>query len=54
MTARLLVQAPATSANLGSGFDAAGIALDWWDSLEVTADRDGGGGPPMPMRVAGE
>lgn len=29
------VVAPATSANLGPGFDAAGLALDWWDSLEV-------------------
>ena len=52
MTARVLVQAPATSANLGSGFDAAGIALDWWDSLEVTVDRDGR--EPVPMRVDGE
>jgi homoserine kinase len=29
------VVAPATSANLGPGFDAAGLALDWWDALEV-------------------
>jgi homoserine kinase len=29
------VRAPATSANLGPAFDAAGIALDWWDELEV-------------------
>jgi homoserine kinase len=29
------VRAPATSANLGPAFDAAGIALDWWDTLEV-------------------
>ena len=27
------VRAPATSANLGPAFDAAGIALDWWDEL---------------------
>jgi homoserine kinase len=54
MTARVLVQAPATSANLGSGFDAAGIALDWWDSLEVTVEQDGRERPPAPMRVAGE
>jgi homoserine kinase len=29
------VRAPATSANLGPAFDAAGIALDWWDELDV-------------------
>jgi homoserine kinase len=51
MTARVLVQAPATSANLGPGFDAAGLALDWWDTLEVTA---GEAGPAAPMRVTGE
>jgi homoserine kinase len=33
--ASLHVRAPATSANLGPAFDAAGIALDWWDELEV-------------------
>jgi homoserine kinase len=36
------VRAPATSANLGPAFDAAGIALDWWDELEVRpAPADG-------------
>jgi homoserine kinase len=34
-TAPIHVRAPATSANLGPAFDAAGIALDWWDELEV-------------------
>jgi homoserine kinase len=29
------VRAPATSANLGPAFDAAGVALAWWDELEV-------------------
>jgi homoserine kinase len=34
--------APATSANLGPAFDAAGVALDWWDELEVRpAPADG-------------
>jgi homoserine kinase len=33
--APLRVRAPATSANLGPAFDAAGIALAWWDELEV-------------------
>lgn len=34
-TPPILVRAPATSANLGPAFDAAGVALDWWDELEV-------------------
>jgi homoserine kinase len=29
------VRAPATTANLGSGFDVAGVALDLWNELEV-------------------
>ncbi len=29
------VRAPATTANLGSGFDCAGAALDLWNELEV-------------------
>jgi len=29
------VRAPATTANVGSGFDCAGIALDLWNELEV-------------------
>lgn len=33
------VRAPATSANLGPGFDSAGVALDLWNELEV---REGG------------
>jgi homoserine kinase len=31
----VLVRAPATSANLGPGFDCAGAALDLWNELEV-------------------
>jgi homoserine kinase len=31
------VRAPATTANLGSGFDCAGAALDLWNELEVEA-----------------
>ena len=30
------VKAPATSANLGPGFDCAGAALDLWNELEVS------------------
>jgi homoserine kinase len=36
MTVSVRVRAPATSANLGPAFDAAGVALDWWDELEVS------------------
>jgi homoserine kinase len=32
----VIVRAPATSANLGSGFDCAGVALDLWNELELT------------------
>ncbi len=40
--------AAATTANLGPGFDAAGLALDWWDSLEVRS------APVTSIRIAGE
>jgi homoserine kinase len=46
--ASVRVLAPATSANLGPGFDAAGLALDWWDSLEVRP------APVTSVRVGGE
>jgi homoserine kinase len=36
------VRAPATTANLGPGFDCAGVALDLWNELEV---RDGDATP---------
>ena len=36
----MIVRAPATSANLGPGFDCVGVALDLWNELEVT-DGDG-------------
>jgi homoserine kinase len=42
------VRAPATSANLGPAFDAAGIALDWWDELEVRP------APADAVQVGGE
>jgi len=47
-TAPVHVRAPATSANLGPAFDAAGVALDWWDELEARpAPADG-------MQLSGE
>ena len=42
------VRAPATSANLGPAFDAAGVALDWWDELEVRR------APVDAIQVSGE
>lgn len=36
----MIVRAPATSANLGPGFDAAAVALELWNELELT-DGDG-------------
>ncbi len=42
------VRAPATTANLGPAFDAAGLALDWWDELEATP------GPADAIQVSGE
>jgi homoserine kinase len=38
----VIVRAPATSANLGAGFDVAAVAFELWNELEVTAN----GGPP--------
>jgi len=42
----MIVRAPATSANLGPGFDCAAVALELWNELEVT-DGDG-------VEIAGE
>ena len=47
-TDHVRVRAPATSANLGPAFDAAGIALDWWDELEVRR------APVDAIQVSGE
>jgi homoserine kinase len=48
MGASVRVRAPATSANLGPAFDAAGLALDWWDELEATP------APADAIQVGGE
>ncbi len=32
---KLVIRVPATSANLGPGFDCLGLALDWWNTIEV-------------------
>ena len=39
----ICVKAPATTANLGPGFDCLGMALDLWNSLEVVPDADSPG-----------
>jgi homoserine kinase len=49
---QIVVLAPATVANLGSGFDAAGLALDWWDTLRVSP-IDGNPGH-FTLKVNGE
>ncbi len=34
---RYRIKVPATTANLGPGFDCLGLALDWWNTIEVEA-----------------
>jgi homoserine kinase len=48
---RVVVRAPATSANLGPGFDCFGAALDLWNELEVTP---GDGAVTLEGEGAGE
>ncbi len=45
------VRVPATSANLGPGFDSMGIALDLWNDFELDMD---GGEPGVSVSVIGE
>ena len=40
VTRKVRVKVPATSANLGSGFDTVGLALDYHDDLEFTLSAD--------------
>lgn len=46
----MIVSAPATSANLGPGFDCIGVALDLWNSLEL----DETGSSDVIVEIAGE
>ena len=48
-TARVLVRVPATSANLGPGFDALGLALSLHDEIEVRVTASG-----LHIEVSGE
>ncbi len=47
------VMAPATTANLGPGFDCLGMALDLWNRLEVLPAEPGAGDAPS-VEVFGE
>ena len=47
---RLTVRVPASTANLGSGFDCVGLAVDWFDELTLEVSRTGG----LQIEVFGE
>nr|PZN46575.1 MAG: homoserine kinase [Actinomycetota bacterium] len=56
-TSTVRVRVPATSANLGPGFDALGLALGLHDEIEVTLDEPEGGagtGPHAGVRISVE
>ena len=40
---RFSVRAPASSANLGPGFDALGLALDLWNTIQIDTGGTGTG-----------
>ncbi len=46
---KLRVRVPATTANLGSGFDCVGLAVDWYDELTLEL-----GGQGITIEVTGE
>ncbi|GAA2110746.1 homoserine kinase [Actinomadura alba] len=50
MPARVRVRVPATSANLGPGFDSLGLALTLYDDVEIELD----GGGKLSIEVSGE
>jgi homoserine kinase len=53
LTLPVKVRAPATTANLGPGFDCAAVALDLWNELEVTegdgVEVEGEGAGEVPL-----
>ncbi len=49
----VVVRAPATTANLGPGYDCLGMALDLWNSLTVTTET-AEGAPSVRVRGEGE
>lgn len=50
MSRRITVRVPATTANLGSGFDCLGMAFDWHDELAVELLDE----PSLEVEVTGE
>jgi homoserine kinase len=48
---KITVRAPASSANLGPGFDALGIAVDLWDTVTVDTARGGRGPEQGALRL---
>ena len=50
VTRKVRVKVPATSANLGSGFDTVGLALDYHDELEFTLSAD----PVLSLTLPGK
>jgi homoserine kinase len=52
VSGELVVRAPASTANLGPGFDCAAAALDLWNELELFAAADGG--PLVEIEGEGE
>ena len=41
MSRKVEIRVPATTANLGPGFDCLGMALDLWNTIELELDSDG-------------
>ncbi|MDO5501469.1 MAG: homoserine kinase [Propionibacteriaceae bacterium] len=50
MNRRVTVRVPATTANLGSGFDCVGMAFDWYDELTLEVLDE----PGLELAVTGE
>lgn len=51
MNCKVTVKVPATTANLGPGFDALGLALDLWNTFEVLWESDSCPKVPAPERL---
>jgi homoserine kinase len=49
---RVVVRAPATSANLGPGFDCLGLALDLWNDAQATPGPQPGADDNLILRAA--
>jgi homoserine kinase len=52
MPSSVSVRVPATSANLGPGFDCLGIALDLWGTISLEAGVNGGSDEPMAQMAS--